>query len=135
MEQSLFQMLTMLAGGEWPAVLALFAIALFYFLAPILHYSGSNRFWIVASLWTLVIRFGLGFCRVAWISLEQWDAVSPFANQGPGFGGRGVGQQSVMNTMILIGFPPLEAGLFVLSLFLFVYWLTGLRRRELPPPD
>jgi hypothetical protein len=48
-------------------VMTLFAVALFYFLAPVLRYSGSNRFWIVAALWTLVLKLGLSFCRIAWI--------------------------------------------------------------------
>jgi hypothetical protein len=144
MEQSILQMISMFAGSDWLAVLALFAIALFYFLAPVFHYSEANRFWIVAALWTLIIRFGIGFCRIAWIYLEQWDIMSGFGfgSRGPGFSGRpggpmgmGGNQNSTLSKMLEIGFPPLEAGLFVLALFLFVLWLTGLRRREIPPPD
>ncbi len=140
MEQSMQNFL--FGGIGWLSVLTLFAIALFYFLAPVFHYSASNRFWIVASLWTLIIKTGLSFVIIAWVHLEQWDFLGMFGNQGGPFGGLGrqltgrpATAPSTMSSMMVIGLPPLDAGLFVLALFLFVYWLTGLRRREIPPPD
>jgi hypothetical protein len=122
------------AGIDWLSVLTIFAIALFYFLAPVFHYSAWNRFWIKASLWTLIVKMGLPVFKIAWIHLTIFSEFTS-GNQKSAFGGTAGLEKFVTFRVLEIGFPPLEAGLFVLALVFFVFWLTGLRRREMPPPE
>src|SRR5262245_59348834 len=77
---------------DWVTVAAFFAIALFYFLAPVLGYSNSSRLLIVTSLGALVAKMGLAFVRIALIHFEfldrgdvSWRSFNPMPGGGDRF--------------------------------------------------
>lgn len=117
---------------DWITVIAFFVIALFYFLAPVLGYTNSNRLLVVTALGALVIKMGMAFCRIALIHFERFDRGGSFPNFGGG-NNRLFGGNNFLDLLVTGLMPPMEIGLFILALVVFSLWLFGLERQQLYP--
>ena len=99
-------------------VLALLVIGLVYFLAPALGYTSTRRGLVLAALWFLVARLGLGLFNFALLLEAGFGGTTPWGAASGTF--RSLG----------LLFALLEYGLLVLSMALFVVGLASLRRKE-----
>lgn len=108
-------------GIDWVTLLALFAVGLVYFLAPVLGYRTSRRGQLIASLWLLIAKMGLSMLRACVLAVEILDRS---LTSGP--------FKSTLEAIFLLAYA-LETGLFVLAMVLFVIGLTSMRHEmELP---
>jgi hypothetical protein len=108
----------MLAGGlDWPTLLALFVVALVYFLAPALGYLSSQRGLLLGAMWVLLAKVGLAVLRTGYLLFEV-------------LGNKGAGVKGVDGPAVFVLMSLLEGGLLVLGLVLFVAGLAGLRRHD-----
>ncbi len=113
----------MLGGVDWLTLLALLAVALVYFLAPVFGYRTRQRGLLLASLWVFIGKMGLALLRVCILALEILDHPS---TQPPSSTRSTVDPVFVLMTVF-------ETGLFVLGIALFVIGLSALRREmDLP---
>jgi hypothetical protein len=119
-----------LSGIDWLTLLALFAVGLLYFLAPVLGYRTGQRGLLLAALWVFVGKMAVGVLRAAIVALEMLDRGKIVG--GPGSSSSG-GPKTSETLFILMSV--FESGLFLLGLVLFVIGLTALRREmDLPRP-
>jgi hypothetical protein len=113
-----------LGGLDWLTLLALVAIAVFYFLAPVLGYRGSRGL-VLSSLWLLVAKMGLAVLRSCLLLISLLDKGGTRSG-GNSFGGGS--KSSVEEETIWMLITLLESGLFILAMILFVAGLASLRR-------
>jgi hypothetical protein len=104
-------------GFDWPTALAFGVMALVYFLAPWVGYRPRSRGLILAALWVLLAKVGVGMLRMGGVFL---------ALVGTSFKGKD-------GETLFVVINVLEAGAFLLSLVLFVIGLPLLRREEVAP--
>jgi hypothetical protein len=122
-----------LSPFDWLTVVSLFAVATFLVVAPVLGYVPTNRLAHLA-LWALVAKMGLTLCRIIVVFYTLLGGVTRLTRPGQ-FNSPGLQEPTSWPTLAAQAIlPPLEAGLFVLAMLLFVLWLTGLRRRQYPNP-
>ena len=108
---------------DWVAVFAFFAIALIYFLAPVIGYSSDRRGTLAASLFLLLGYAGISVLQYGIFYLQLLDR-----------GGDRRPDDVVM--LALFGFAILKLLFFFLSLLLYVLGLQSLRlRRQADPRD
>lgn len=108
-------------GIDWLSLLALFAVGLVYFLAPVLGYRTSRRGQLIASLWLLIAKMGLSVLRASLISVQMLDRS---LMSGP--------SKNTLEALFFLAYS-FETGLFVLAMVLFVLGLTSMRHEmELP---
>jgi hypothetical protein len=115
---------------DWLTVISLFVLAAFWLLAPWLGYTRSNNLLRVA-LWCLIIKMGLTLGRVILIHF-LWFEETGYGKIGFGTSSPPRDPSSVLSIALYVLVPPMETALFVLAMFLFVLWLSGLRKREQP---
>jgi hypothetical protein len=102
--------------------LALLAVAAVYFLAPVLGYRIGQRGLLLASLWVLIGKMGMGVLKVCIVAMEILDRPKAGVGSGP---------QTTENVIVLLSV--FETGVFVLGIVLFVVGLSALRREmDLP---
>jgi hypothetical protein len=107
---------------DWLTLLALLAVSVLYFLAPVLGYRASGRGLLLSSLWLLIGKMGLGVLRVGIIAVQILDSTK-----------MGGGSKSNTVETIFLFMSVFENGLFVLGMLLFVIGLSSLRREmDLP---
>ena len=104
---------------DWTTMLALFVVAIVYFIAPVLGYSSSGRGPLVMSMWLLLAKFSLSLLKFGFLFREVFENGSATASAG---------KSTVNNEAILMAFFLLESGLFVVAMVLFVCGLATLRR-------
>jgi hypothetical protein len=110
-----------LTAFDWTTMIALFVVALVYFVAPAIGYSSSGRGVIFASLWLLLAKFGLSLLKFALIFFEIIE------NKTSG-SGSGSSSKFASEPALLMLFFLMESGLFVMAMVLFVCGLGVLRR-------
>lgn len=128
MDRENFELFQILGGSSWVSVLALFALAGFYLLAPVWGYVTHQRNWMLIAMWVLVIKLVLVFFRSAWF---QFGAM-----YFKGLGGIGSSSRAVddsFSIMIALLFSLGEPGLSALSMVFFMFWISSLRRIQPPP--
>jgi hypothetical protein len=108
----------LLGGVDGLTLLALLAVALLYFLAPVFGYRTGQRGMLLASMWVLIFKMGLALLRMCILALELLDRSSMPTGSGA--------RTTVQYLFVLISV--FEMGLFVLGIVLFVLGLTALRR-------
>lgn len=110
-----------LSGVDWLTLLALLAVAAVYFLVPVLGYRLGQRGLLLASMWVLIGKMGMGVLKVCIVAMEALDP--------PKTGGSG--SKTTENLIVLLSV--FETGVFVLGIVLFVVGLSALRREmDLP---
>jgi len=107
---------------DWVAVFAFFAIALIYFLAPVIGYSSDRRGTLAASLFLLLGYAGISVLQYGIFYLQLLDR-----------GGDRRPDDVVM--LAIFGFAILKLLAFFLALLLFVLGLLSMRIRRADPPD
>jgi hypothetical protein len=119
-----------LSGIDWVTLVALLAIGLLYFLAPVLGYRPGQRGLLLASLWVLLGKMAMGVLKLCILALEILDRPGKVTSTG-----QTASSVSKAPETLFILMSVFEAGLFVLGIALFVIGLTTLRREmDLPRP-
>jgi hypothetical protein len=115
-----------LSGVDWVTLVALLAVGLLYFLAPVLGYRPGQRGLLLASLWVLIGKMGMGVLKVCIVALEILDRPGKITAPAGGSGSKAPETLFILMSVF-------ESGLFVLGIVLFVIGLTALRREmDLP---
>jgi hypothetical protein len=108
----------MASGGiEWMAVLLFVAVAVLYFLAPVLGYRADRRGALGASLYLLVGYAGLALMQLFVQYLQVLDKPTPGL-------GRGSGESGVH---ILFAFAILKLLVFIIAMAMAAVGLQSLR--------
>lgn len=105
-----------LGGMDWVSLIALFVIALIYFLAPAAGYTVTSRGLLLASVWLLVVRVAVAVLRVAVLFINGLEN-KPLA-------------RTTENPTFFLLLSLIESTLLLLALILFATGLTSLRRNE-----
>ncbi len=110
---------------DWPSLLLFLAIAICYFVAPILGYAPTSRQRLALALWLLVGKLCLGLLRITLQAMQTIDGYgsNQLTNGGPLFKSLGIAQAT---------FPAAETLFLFLALAMFVLGLQRLTRR---PPE
>jgi hypothetical protein len=128
---------------EWTSILAILGIGTIYFLAPVLGYDVGRRGALLASLWAMIVKIGIGLFRTGFIVLQALDVSGlgfvPPNYRPPGRGGSAPtwntpGAFSDLHQTIEIILILGETVVFMGAMILFVYGLQKLRRRPQPFP-
>jgi hypothetical protein len=120
MEEFMFRGFTGLPGGlDWAAILLFVAVAVLYFLAPVLGYRADRRAPLAASLYVLVGYAGLSFIQVV---LQYTQILDRTGRGGPQ-------PESIVHVFFI--FAILKAALFVVAM---IACAMGLQALRLPPP-
>lgn len=111
--------LQMMGAGsvvDWVVILSFFAVALTYFLAPVLGYNPERRGMVGASLYLLLAYAGISVLQYALLYLQMMDP--------------GGGRPDDLTRLVLFGFSILKGLFFFLALLLYVLGLQSLRMRR-----
>jgi hypothetical protein len=112
----------LLAGGlDWATLLALFVVALVYFLAPALGYVPTQRGLLLGAMWVLLAKVGVTVLKTGYLLFAILE--------GKGAGG-GPGVKAFDGPAFFVLMSLFEGGLLVLGLVLFIAGLAGLRRHD-----
>jgi hypothetical protein len=109
---------SLLGGIDGLTLLAILAVAVLYFFAPVFGYRTGQRGMLLASMWVLIFKMALALLRVCIFALELLDRSSVSTGSGS--------RTTMQYVFVLISV--FETGLFVLGIVLFVLGLTALRR-------
>ena len=113
--------------GPLVTVLALLAVGLVYFLAPVLGYTTYNRGLLLGAMWVLIGKMALAILRAGIIFLQVMDLSS---HSGSSMSSSSTeGKDAAMMLML---FGMLETGVFILAMALFAGGLASLRRDSDP---
>ena len=109
-----------LGGVDALTLVALLAVGLVYFVAPVLGYRTGQRGMLLGSLWVFLLKMALSLLRVCIFALEVLERGSLQTSGGGG-------SRSMVQYLFML-LHVFETGLFVLGSVLFVLGLTALRR-------
>jgi hypothetical protein len=118
------QMLGGFFQSEWATILAVLGMGIVYLLVPVMGYDPGRRKLLLAALWAMLIKVGMGVLRTSLIMLPMFGLSPATGFSRPG------GPDDIERTftvLLLLG----ESVAFLGSLMLFVFGLQKLRRREL----
>src|SRR5438132_2028788 len=115
--------------AEWSAIIALLVAGTLYFLAPAVGYAASKRGTLLASLWAMIGKLGIGIVRQALVSLQF--------HLGGGIGmpsrSSAGGLFGAFDEIVPVLLSLAETIVFLAAIILFVFGLQRLERREPPP--
>jgi hypothetical protein len=115
----LMSMLGLGCASDWLAVFTLFAVALTYFLAPVVGYGPERRGSLSAALYLMLTYVGLSVLQFGVLFLSMLD----------GGGGRGPDE---LSRLAMFAFAVLKLVFFFLALLLYVLGLHSLRLARRP---
>ncbi len=118
--------------SEWSSFLALLVAGTLYFLAPVVGYAADRRGTLLAALWAMVGKLGIGIFRHVLVSIAVYH-LQPDGGTGRPLRGSAAGLLAAYDEIVPVLLSLAETVAFLAAIILFVLGLQRLVRREPPP--